>query len=642
MQTKESKNIFKANVYSVLVIRLIILLFFLSFSRFCLYIFNSSIFSTVSFFQLLQAFLYGLRFDLSVLSMLASILIIGNALPLGFRRNPIYQNILNAISLIVFSIAVIFNYIDVVYFRFTLKRITFDIFHYIKANGGFLDVAPGFIIDFWYISVLAVFSITLMVFLFTRIRLNRKIEKTGWRFYSWSGMLFIISIALTVLGIRGGVQLKPINIVDSGLRVPAQLSPLVLNTPFTIIKSYGQQGFTPKHYFTEKKLKKLFNPVHSYKPINSVPDDIDNVVILILESFSAEHIGYFTHGKSFTPFLDSLFMHSLVFKGIANGKRSIEGIPAVLSSLPTLSDNSFLNGPYAANQIEGLADILNTKYYHTAFFHGGKNGTMSFDAYAYASGFQEYYGLNEYPNKDDYDGHWGIWDEQYLQYFARKLDKFERPFFAALFTLSSHHPYKVPKKYEDNLPEGKLPIQKAIAYADLALKKFFETAQNMDWYQHTLFVITADHTSEGSQVAYQNAYGQFSIPIAFFAPADSLLKTRSSQSPVQQIDIFPSVMQYLGIEDSVLCFGNSIFNNNPHPFAVNHFNHQIQIFDSTYLLQVQSGESKALYQYKLDSLLKDNILKEEIAKNLLILQKAFIQQYNNRMIRNNLKAIRNE
>jgi phosphoglycerol transferase MdoB-like AlkP superfamily enzyme len=570
--------------------------------------------------------------------MLGALLIIGNALPLGFRRNPIYQNSLNTLSLIAFSLAIIFNFMDVVYYRFTLKRMTFDIFQYIESNGGFLDVAPGFLIDFWYISLLAILSIILMVFLFTRIRLNRKIEKTGWRFYSWSGFLFIISIAFTILGIRGGAQLKPINIVDAGLNAPARLSPLVLNTPFTIIKSYGQLGFELKNDFTEDELEKVFNPIQSYSKLDGVPADIDNIIILILESFSAEHFGYFTHQKTFTPFLDSLFEQSLVFKGIANGKRSIEGIPAILSSLPTLSDESFLNGPYAANQIEGLADILNHKKYQTAFFHGGKNGTMSFDAYAYASGFQKYYGMNEYPNKSDYDGHWGIWDELYLQYFANELDSFNKPFLAALFTLSSHHPYQVPEKYMESLPEGKLPIQKAVAYTDLALKNFFKTAQTKEWYQHTLFVITADHTSEGSEAAYQNAYGQFSIPIAFFAPSDSLMKTRSAQIPVQQTDIFPSILQYLGISDSVLCFGNSVFEYTPHPFAINHYNHQVQIFDSSYLLQVQNEQAKSLYLYLSDSLLKNNLMPKNNANDLLMLQKAFIQQYNNRMIHNNLKA----
>lgn len=638
MQTLKNNFIYKANVYFVLSVRVLLILAFLSFSRISLYIFNSELFSGFSALEIIKVYFYGLRFDLSVLFIIASLLIMANALPLGFRRNHIYQKIINVISLIIVSIAIVFNFIDAIYYRFTLKRMTFDIFNYVETNGGFLELAPSFIIDFWYVSLTSIFSIALLVYLFTRIRLNRKIEKTSWRFYTWSSSLFLLSVIFIIIGIRGGTQLKPINIVDAGLHAPARLTPLVLNTPFTIIKSYGQPGLELKNDFTEDELNEIFNPIHSFSPLENKPKNIQNVVLLILESFSAEHFGYFTQQKTFTPFLDSLFQHSLVFKGIANGKRSIEGIPAILSSLPALSDDSFVNGPYAANQIEGLAATLNKRNYQTAFFHGGKNGTMSFDAYAYASGFQEYYGLNEYPNKVDFDGHWGIWDEPYLQYFAKELDKFQKPFFATLFTLSSHHPYQVPEKYKAQLPEGSLEIQKAIAYTDFALQKFFKEVISKEWYQNTLFIITADHTSEGGSAVYQNAYGQFSIPIAFYAPADTLLKTRSTKLPVQQIDVFPSILQYLGVDDSVLCFGNSVFEEMEHPFAINHFNRQIQIYDSAYLLQVQENKSKSLYLYLDDSLLNKNLLGNNLEQELLKLQKAFIQQYNNRMIHNKLKA----
>ena len=607
-----------------------------------LFFFNTAHFRLSSWVDIFQIYKTGLHFDISVLAMLSAPMVLGNALPLGFRRNAIYQKILNVISLSLFSLALLFNYVDAIYFRFSQKRMTFDIFHYIKTNGGFTDVLPSFIIDFWFVSVWLIVSISLMVYLYTRIRLNRKIEKTGWRFYTWSLFLFLVSAGLLLIGIRGGFQLKPIHIVDAGKMTAARYTPLVLNTPFTIIKSYGQEGLELKAYYSDEELKEIFNPVRSFEPLENSPKPIKNVVVLILESFSAEHFGYFGHQPSFTPFLDSLFRHALTFKGIANGKRSIEGIPAVLSSLPALSDDSFINGPYAANQIDGLASVLAKHHYQTAFFHGGKNGTMNFDAYANKSGFQAYYGLNEYPNPHDYDGHWGIWDELYLQYFAQTLNDFQEPFMAALFTLSSHHPYKVPEEYQTQLPEGKLKIQKAIAYTDMSLREFFKKAQTMDWYANTLFVLTADHTSEGASPQAQNAYGQFSVPIAFFAPSDSLIKMLNKKSPVQQIDIFPSVIQYLGIEDTIVCFGNSVFQPEEHPFAINHYNHQIQIFDSAYLLQIQGDQPKALYHYPTDDLLKDNILNDEGGAALLRLEKAFIQQYNKRMITNALIVDKNE
>ena len=638
MEQTNKYNLYKGNVSSIVVIRLLLILFILSISRMCLYFFNVQLFAGFSALKILRVYFTGLRFDISVVFMLGALLIMANSVPFGSRRNVIYQKVINTITLVVVSLAVTLNISDAVYYRFTLKRMTADIFHYMKMNGGFLDVAPRFFVDFWYATLTGAFLIIAMVFLYIHICLNRKIAKLGWRFYTRQSLFLLLSAAIIVVGIRGGWQLKPINIVDAGLAAPNKLVPLVLNTPFTIIKSAGQKGLPLKNDFSEEELKKIFNPIRSYQAIGQKPAYVKNVVVLILESFSAEHIGYLSHHRSFTPFLDSLFPHCLVFKGTSNGKRSIEGIPAVLSSIPTLSNESFLAGPYAANQIEGLAATLDKHQYQTAFFHGGKNGTMSFDAYARSAGFQSYYGMNEYPNKDDYDGHWGIWDEKYLQYFAQTLDGFHPPFLAALFTLSSHHPYSIPEEYKGRFPDGSLEIQKAIAYADFSLRKFFRTARTKSWYKNTLFVMTADHTSEGAAPEYQNGLGQFSVPIAFFAPGDSLLGFRSAKMPVQQIDIFPTILQYLGMSDTVLCFGNSAFDTASPAFAVNYFNYQLQALDSTYLLQLSNNQPKYLFEYKKDSLLERNLIDSCDYSSLYRLQKAFIQQYNNRMIRNKLRA----
>ncbi|NPD46207.1 LTA synthase family protein [Lentimicrobium sp. S6] len=611
-------------------------------SRVSLYVFNFQLFSGFTTSDIAWAIFVGLRFDLSVLFMLSALFIIGNTIPMPFRSAKVFQAIIKVPTLIALTLAIFLNLSDAIYYRFTLKRMTFDIFSYLSSMETFWEVAPRFLVDFWYAFLMAIVLLVFLVFSFNGVRV--KVNRNPWSIKTFilQTVIFIVSMGIVIIGIRGGFQLKPINIVDASLHAPARLSPVVLNTPFTIIKSVGQTGLELKSDFTEVELEKNYQPVQSYPPLDSVPEPIKNVVVLILESFSSEHIGYLSHQKSFTPFLDSLFEHSLVFSGIANGKRSIEGIPAILSALPTLSDESFLNSPYAGNQIEGLAHSLNHYNYQTAFFHGGNNGTMSFDAYASAAGFQEYYGKNEYPNPEDYDGHWGIWDEKYLQYFTEELTEFKEPFLAALFTLSSHHPYQIPAEYTGKFPKGKLQIQQAIAYSDFALKQFFTSAKTKDWYQNTLFVITADHTSEGAEAAYQNSLGQFSIPIAFFAPGDTLMTRRSKKKLVQQTDIYPSILHYLGMQDSIIAFGNSIFEGSSRIFAVNYFNGNLQMMDEEYLLQMEDGNPKSLYEYRKDSLLKNNVLNKRDINDLVTFEKAFQQQYNNRMIQNQIRIKNHE
>ena len=104
-----------------------------------------------------------------------------------------------------------------------------------------------------------------------------------------------------------------------------------------------------------------------------------NVVIIILESFSKEYVGYYNNGKGYTPFLDSLINYSLVMeRAYANGIKSIEALPSIVSSIPTLMNNPFITSIYATNKYYSLPLLLKREGYSTSFFHGGNRGTMGF------------------------------------------------------------------------------------------------------------------------------------------------------------------------------------------------------------------------------------------------------------------------
>lgn len=625
------------HVYALLLYRLCIMFVLLVLSRWSLYWLNTNMFGTLSSSQLWHAFWHGMRFDMFVLSILAvpPLLYYTLLAPLMGAGRYI-ERLANTISLLGLFVAMMLNASDAIYYRFTLKRLSFDIFPYLLEHGGGLEFLPMFIIDFWYITLPSLIIIILFSKLFLCKWRQRKARLSTPRPIA-SIVLFLISGTLLIVAMRGGLQLKPIRIVDASRGTTPVAVPLVLNTPFSIVKTYGQKGLQETSFFEPQALAHYYNPLHAYPADSSTAQPSKkNVVIIILESFSLEHIGYFTGNMSFTPFLDSLFAHSLSRAAFANGKRSIEGIPAVLSGLPTLSTASFLNSAYAANRIQSIASYLKPYGYHSAFFHGGKNGTMSFDAYAAKVGFDDYYGMNEYPSPQDYDGQWGIWDEPYLQYMAQQLNKLPTPFVVSVFTLSSHHPYQVPQAYDKQLPHGSLPIQHAIAYTDLALQHFFATAKKQPWYKNTLFVITADHTSEGSAARYSNAYGQFRIPLALFAPADSSLQQRPTATCLQQTDIFPSIADYLGCPDSLLSFGNSIFDTAAARLVANRYGHYLQFMNDKYLTQWQNDSVTACYNYKKDPLLQRPIPLKLQDTLLLNRCKAYMQQYNNRMIQNRL------
>lgn len=186
----------------------------------------------------------------------------------------------------------------------------------------------------------------------------------------------------------------------------------------------------------------------------------------------------------------------MIFKnGFANGKLSMDALPSIVAGIPSLMTNSYISATYGTNTIQAYPSMLKGKSYHTSFFHGAFNGSQNFDKFAFIAGFDQYFGKNEYPHQGAEDGYWGIFDEEFMQFFCKKQTDFNQPFFSVLFSVSSHNPYPVPEKYRGKFPLGTAKIHESIGYADFALKQYFATAKKQDWFKNTLLVLTADHTS---------------------------------------------------------------------------------------------------------------------------------------------------
>lgn len=643
MNLKYLKNIIillNKNIYSIFFIRILVLLFLFSISRILFLLCNLHFFSDLSVSEIFIILKGGIRFDLSAILMINAVFIFLFLIPFKFVYNKTYQKIILIIFYIINSFALLLNFVDTIYFRFTLKRTTSDIFNYMGVGGDFDKLLPQFLKDFWYILIL--WLITIFVFIYINLKIKCKdiyIKKI--KTILIRTLIFLIFLLLTVLGIRGGFQLRPIDIINAGKYANSKNIPLVLNTPFSIIKTLGLPVLDRKEYFTnETELNSIYTPL--YNTTNQYDTNIKktNVVVIILESFSQEHIGGLNNTKGyqgFTPFLDSLIKKSYVAEAYANGKRSIEGIPAILASVPTLMNEAYVTSMYSGNKINSLASILKKEGYITSFYHGGSNGTMGFDAFTKIAGFDIYKGRHEYHNEKDYDGKWGIFDEPYLQYYANELNTYKQPFFSSIFTLSSHHPYTVPEYYKGKFRKGKLEIQESIMYADYALKQFFEKASKMPWYKNTLFVLTADHTSEAQLDYYKNSVGMYAIPIIYYIPENDTLKLLPKKIS-QQTDILPSVLGLLNYKGSFLSFGKNIFKKNEESFSISYLNGEYQLIADNYMLKFNGKNSISLFNLKNDSLLKKNLIYSELYKKneMETFIKAFIQQYNNRMINNKM------
>lgn len=561
--------------------------------------------------------------------------------PNPWRNHRFFQGFLLGLFHLTNSLLIAFNLLDLEYFNYTAKRSTADLFTFISTGEDMKQLIGVFLIDFWWIIGLFV------VFSYFSHKLYKKTYLKSINTYSRSNLtakfwgkelsIFVIGAASLFIISRGGFGYRPADMLTAAQYTTIEKTALVTNTPLAIIKTIGKPAIKLKNYFSKEESHLIYNPIKTATGEHQVGKEL-NVFVIILESFGNEWVGKKTGGP-FTPFLDSLIDQSLYFSnGFANGKKSIEALPAIMASIPSLLDKPYISSHYGANLVHGLPRVLKKMNYSSAFFHGATNGSMKFDEFAALTGFDAYFGRTEYDNEDHFDGSWGIMDEYFNPWAAKTITKeLKEPFFAGLFTLSSHHPYFIPEIYKAKLPSGEYPIAQAIAYADMSLKLFFEQAQKEPWYENTLFVLCADHTPASKNPAFTNRLGVFQIPIILFDP-QKRIKPAENKAIFSHIDLYPTILDLVGFKGEYYSFGNSFFDTTQPKWTINFLKGNYTLYQDNYMLDFIKSNPTGLYNTVYDPMLKQDssqyLLETEDAFTLKI--KGIIQRYNHDLIQNQL------
>ena len=619
--------------------------------------------------HLMEMFGGGLVFDTAAI-LVTNIPYIVLALLLPWRKPTKW------VYMIINSVALAMNLADSVYFKYTMRRTTTTVFSEFQNEGNLGGIIGTEVLQQWYLVVLfgvVVYGIW-RLYKESGVRsqetgVRREGERRegvkGVKWYAGQVVVLAAMAPFVVAGIRGGftTAVRPITISNANQYVnrPVEAA-LVLNTPFAIYRTIGKNVFVvPEYYKSPQELEAIYKPVHNLPfTIYDLPFTPKNVVVLIVESFGREYIGALNEtlegGKyqGYTPCVDELVRKSVTFKySYCNGRKSIDGMPSILSSIPMFVE-PFILTPASMNEVSGIASLLAGEGYQTAFFHGAQRGSMGFQAFARATGFQEYYGREDYNadkrfgGDDDFDGMWAIWDEPFLQYYATKMSEMKEPFMTAVFTASSHHPYAIPEKYQQQFPEEGLIIHKCIRYTDMAIGKFFEKVSQEPWFKNTIFVLTSDHTNLSDHAYYQTDLGGFCSPIIIYEPGNEERQPEIQDKIAQQIDILPTLMGMLNYPKPYFGFGIDVLNTEKEDtWAVNYLNGIYQYVKHGYVLQFDGERTKAMYELG-DSLMEKNLLgvrsqesgvrrleagvKEEMEQEV----KAIVQQYMERMTEDRL------
>ncbi len=612
--------------------RLALLLITYQLLRLAFLLANLPTFNQIPAEKLLLTFYHGLRFDFSAILLINIPFIFFSLAPASILHHEKFQRFLKILYFSVNVPFILLNLVDTEYFKFIGRRSTNEV---TTITQDIMAQAGQLMQHYWYLWLILIILVFALYTLYPT-KFSYQPQRGHRKFWQ------VVVLALTtVIFIRGGIQYKPIRVSSAFNYEPPVIGNLVLNSTFTFMRSLNKRTIDRARYFKSRQelLQTLdFDPQKASK-VDSLPVR-DNVVILILESFGSEYTGIENNGKGYTPFFDSLATQGLFFReNYANGRRSIEALPSILSGLPSLMDNPFMASAYQGNEIYGIGSVLQPQGYYTSFYHGGANGTMSFNAYAKLAGFAHYYGLDEYPAnrvKADFDGNWGIFDEPYLQYVAQQLTKQPQPFLTGVFTLSAHHPYTLPAKYQNTFPKGQLKIHKTIAYTDFALKHFFKKAAREPWYNNTLFVLTADHTQQVYRKDYKNRLGYHKVPLLLYRPGKRF-KNIHVNKVTQHADILPTIVDYLKVPtNKLLPFGRSVLNADSKGQALIYSDGIYTLVRPDYITELHPNGKTQLLRYKSHGYKKlknqPEATKEKYSREL----EAYVQYFRNSMLDNNL------
>ena len=392
--------------------------------------------------------------------------------------------------------------------------------------------------------------------------------------------LFVVFSGILVLAIRGGTGLAPMNPGFAYFSNHQIANHAALNASWNLM-------YDLKHYFRHKNNQFTYmSDAEMHQRVDrltaaGLPNDTEriltvsrpNIVLIILESWTADVIASLGAEKGIAPYFDELAEKGILFTNFyANGHRTSFGIAAVLSGFPSTPEGSILNRPNKMERLPTLAGRLKTNGYATSFYYGGDTHFDDMNAFFVHSKFDTVTDKSSFQAKD-MNSKWGVHDHVLFERVLSDLARQPEPFFSAMLTISSHEPFEVPMKtvYPGN--DSPSLFKNAVHYTDKSLKAFIEKSQTQPWFKNTLFMLVADH-GNSFPLNRPNAYMPERYRIPFLLYGEVVRKeyrgTKRSATGSQS-DITATVLAQLQVKFDDFEWSNNLFNTNRTNFAFYNF-----------------------------------------------------------------------
>ncbi len=524
---------------------------------------------SVSLFDVLHAFATGVRFDqIVVLAVLTPLVL---TLPWFGKRSIVPGKISLGYLSVVFPLSFFLTLLDIRFYAMFDAHLNFHVFDYMTEGrtAWYLILTDP---QFYYLLFAGILlSGTFITGLFAmRIRFKDFPQRTSW---SHTIIWTLVALALSFLGIRGRVQLSP---MDWGIAYFSQnrlVNQLALNPIYTLGKTLSEHDRDPRLSYMKPPERfefvpyptaladvqtmliqpedSLIEPALSLKRYTKQPTLSvkfqPNVVIVLMESWSGRNTGALGSSLNLTPRFDSLSRHGYLFTNFfASGTRTSYGLAATLGSFPSLPGRPVGKRYNARHPFKMISEILKERGYYNAFMYGGDLAFDNMEGFLRTKQYDLLIGEEDFDSDLSFSK-WGVPDHLFFNQVVSQIASLPRPFQLTLLTLSNHEPFHLPDSsvqiYFDDNDTSK--IYNCQRYADFALGTFIDQVKNLPVFDSTIFLFTADHTKYIS-ARYVVDPLNFHIPLLIYAPAllgDSAVQIETFAS---QIDILPTLMGLLG------------------------------------------------------------------------------------------------
>ncbi|MDD2449656.1 MAG: sulfatase-like hydrolase/transferase [Sulfurimonas sp.] len=550
----------------------------LMFIRLTLYNFYTEDFADLSTAEFYASLLMGFRVDMITIFTFSSVFV----LTLIFIKKPKYRAIIALFWAAILNIIFVISFSDVLYYDYIHRHISNEIFHL----GDDMDIIIGMAFGSMFFYTLGAFVLS-AVFLYS-----------VFRFFSHSPKEFIsskklaifslITILIMFIGIRNNFGGKSFGSSDAYAVNKVSSGNLALNGFFTIYRTAKK---TANH-----KLMNLEDAIEISKEALKTPNapfideeypllrkypfkDVEkyNVVIVLLESFGAEHVDGFTHYKELnvTPYLKKLSEEGLKFTNFySNGYRSIFGITSIFTGITIPAGAQYLGKGLELSTLSYLGGVAKENGYQTLSMQASNERSYRVDAVSAISGFDEYYGAEAMPDVEVVDAGreplTGTYDFNMLDFYHKKLNTLKEPFLGFAFTSTTHSDFHLPSAKFERYPHDLQNYNGALnayIYTDDAIRRFMEGVKSEPWFDRTIFIFTSDHGSGDALNPIARKYRpddkpkaaieHFRIPLIIYAP--KIFEPQEIETLGGHNDIFPTIVDMLGLKAEIATMGSSLF-----------------------------------------------------------------------------------